>query len=96
MPISALVQERANREIKRRTNVVQCFPGRESLLRLVGAVLVEENMRWQQLRMFSEASIASVDSFVAPKPSEWEATQARTKAREIIEKAIATAEGKGI
>jgi transposase-like protein len=90
------VQERANREIKRRTDVVQCFPGRESLLRLVGAVLVEENIRWQQLRMFSEASIASVDSFVAPKPSEWEATQARTKAREIIEKAIATAEGKGI
>ena len=66
MPISALLAERANREIKRRTDVVQCFPGRESLLRLVGAVLVEENIRWQQLRMFSEASIASVDSFVAP------------------------------
>ena len=90
------VQERANREIKRRTGVVQCFPSKESLLRLVGAVLCEENVYWRKTRMFSEDSIASVDSFVAPEPSEWEATQARTKARGIIEKAIATAEGKGI
>ena len=96
MPISALRAERANREIKRRTDVVQCFPSRESLIRLVGSVLVEENIRWRQLRMFSEASIASVDAFVSPTPTEWEATQARTKAREIIEKAIATAEEKGI
>lgn len=91
MPISALVQERANREIKRRTDVVQCFPSRESLLRLVGAVLCEENVYWSGMRMFSEDSIASVDSFVARKPTELEAAQACAKAREIVEKAVETA-----
>lgn len=40
------VQERANREIKRRTNVVQGFPSRESLIRLVGAALIEADGEW--------------------------------------------------
>lgn len=35
------VQERLNREIKRRSNVIQVFPSRESCMRLVGAVLGE-------------------------------------------------------
>ena len=88
------VQERANREIKRRTDVVQCFPSKESVLRLVGAVLCEENYHWKELRMFSEDSIASVDSFVAPVPTELEVANAQAKAREIIEKAVATAQSK--
>lgn len=33
------VQERANREIKRRSSVVQVFRSESSLLRLVGAVM---------------------------------------------------------
>ena len=90
------VQERANREIKRRTDVVQCFPSKDSPLRMVGAVLCEENVRWSGMRMFSEDSIAEVDHFVAPEPTELEIANAQTKAREIVEKAVEIAEVKGV
>lgn len=88
------VQERANREIKRRTDVVQCFPSRESLLRLVGAVLCEENIRWGARRMFSEDSIASVDHFVPHVPTELEVAEAESRAREIVGNAVARAKSK--
>ena len=52
------VQERANREIKRRCRSVQAFPSRESLVRLVGAVMLGEDDAWQQGRLFSEPSVA--------------------------------------
>ena len=40
------VCERMNCEIKRRTRVVQVFPSRESLVRLVGAVCCDQNDAW--------------------------------------------------
>ena len=91
------VQERANREIKRRTDSVQCFPSKESLIRLVGAVLVEENISWQAgTRMFYPESIATAYTFKAPEPTEWAVTQAGEKAKEIIGKAIAKAKEAGV
>lgn len=48
------VQERTNREIKRRSRVVQVFPSTGSLVRLAGAVMCEQDEIWQESRHFSE------------------------------------------
>lgn len=39
--------ERLNKEVKRRANVVGIFPNEASILRLIGAVLMEQNEEWQ-------------------------------------------------
>lgn len=51
------VQERTNREIKRRSRVVQAFPSTASLVRLAGAVMREQDETWQESRYFSEAKM---------------------------------------
>ena len=61
------MQERLNEEIRRRERVIRIFPNDESALRLIGALLAEQNEAWQERRYLD------MDEF-----AQWAAEQATT------------------
>lgn len=94
------VQERANREIKRRSRVVQVFPSAESMIRLVGAVCCELDDEWssrryiagEEMERFYDADVAARREAAAQSARNARPTDdERDRAVKVVQLAMETA-----
>lgn len=88
------VQERANREIKRRSRVVQVFPSTKSLIRLIGAVCCEIDEDWSSRCYINPDSLAVLKEESKPAKPIKATEEDRQRATRLIAVAMESAEQK--
>ena len=88
------VQERASREIKRRSRVVQVFPSTASPVRLAGAVMCEQDEIRQGSRYFSETKMNELYDEGRGRGTDGKADRARleAEARKLLESGLELAD----